>query len=110
MSETESRVGKLKKLDVDVNKFIEEFIGDVEIPNYYDTKMEYFRDEYYEKFIIHGGVLYEVIEDTSFDAEIDIFEATEKDGIISYTLQYYNGGCSYDEAIGYALDKLNKKD
>jgi len=39
----------------------------------------------------------------------DVFEATENaDGSISFFVQYYNGGCGLDEAIGYALDNLEK--
>lgn len=50
------------------------------------------------------GLIYEV-EETRFEPYDDIFESSKnEDGSINFEVKYYNGGCGFQEAIGYALD------
>ena len=78
-----------------------------ELPTWAGTWQEYMYD-------VLGG--YAVYKDEVYDlgdwddlTADDIFEARENaDGSISYLVQYYNGGCGLEEAIGYALDNLKK--
>lgn len=59
-------------------------------------------------YAVYNGEVYD-FSDWKDLAYGDVFEATENaDGTISFFLQYYNGGCGLDEAIGYALDNLKK--
>lgn len=59
-------------------------------------------------YLVYHGEVYD-LTDWKDLAYGDIFEATENaDGSISYFVQFYNGGCGLEEAIGYALDNLEK--
>lgn len=78
-----------------------------DLHGYCDTWEEMLCDELYEKYVIHNEDVYKVVEKRSRNTDYDVFEAIENsDGSISYVVMYYNGGCSFDEAIGYALNKL----
>jgi len=115
MSETETRVGKARKIEQSVEDFVISKTKDIEIPSYYDKNnfddlKELVQDDYYEKYLFIGDAVYEVIEDKRMD-DMDIMEAKPNpDGTIDFTLQYYNGGCSFDEAFETALNKLPKND
>ncbi|NRU52390.1 hypothetical protein [Clostridium beijerinckii] len=100
------RIKLIEKLE---NETLEEqckrMLGIKRLDNYYDSYEEAIRDSD-ERYIIHKGNVYEVIEDRECCGD-DIFEAKENsDGTISYVLSYYNGGCGYTEAIGESLNRL----
>lgn len=64
-------------------------------------------DELYDKYVIVSHDVYEIIEKESFDVESDIFYATQNlDGTIDYHVMYYNGGCSFNEAIDEAIRNM----
>lgn len=111
MSDYETRIGKMKKLDTDNLEGLCEIICNqlnITKPEYLDTYKECIKYET-EKYVIVDNNIYEIIQDKDVDDYGDIFEATENiDGTIDYTLRYYNGGCGFPEAIEYALNKLNK--
>ena len=111
MSDYETRIGKMKKLDTDnLEGLCENICNQLNItkPEYLDTYKECIKYET-EKYVIVDNQIYEIIEDKGIIDYTDIFEATENiDGTIDYTLMYYNGGCDFSEAIEYALNKLNK--
>lgn len=113
MSETVHYTGRLKLVEKLENETLEEQCKRVlSWYNYTDLRYcdsweEMLCDELYKKYVIHNENVYEVVEQRSRDMDDDVFEAIENsDGSISYVVRYYNGGCSFDEAIGYALDKL----
>jgi hypothetical protein len=69
-----------------------------------NTVDEYFYDV--EQYTEVNGKIYEV-QDNEFDGYIDIFEAFKNsDGTINYIVKFYNGGCSFDEALEEATSKL----
>lgn len=69
-----------------------------------DNLTKYFIDELWETHYIHNGVLYK-IDNTECDDSSDIYEARiNPNGNISYTLRFYNGGCSFGEALDTALE------
>lgn len=112
MSETVYYKGILKPVDMLIGEGIEErckrIIGNVELEDYYESYQEKLMDDYdyYEKYVIHNGILYSV-EKQNFDPEESIFIANRNDdGTINFEVRYYNGGCSFDEAIDYALSKF----
>jgi len=115
MSEMEYRYGKIKKMDVDPLVFAKEKIYDMvkAPPSYYDMTnnkdvMEYFLDEFYEKYLFINNELYEIIEQNSYDNESSRFESKQlEDGTITFNVAYYNGGCSFQEAIDCALKNKN---
>ena len=99
MSHTEHFKGKLTP----TGKTITEYMGDVEIPTYYDDEREYFNDEFQDKAIEIDGEVYSV-ERNEYDDAGDIFESTKnEDGTIDFQVKYHNGGCGFGEALGEAL-------
>ena len=73
--------------------------------NYLDLKS--YCDEFYERYVIAGGEVYKVVEKNHKDMDEDIFNAHDNgDGTIDYEVMYYNGGCSFNEAIEYALEDM----
>jgi hypothetical protein len=113
VSDYETRVGKVRKVEcLDTLEFIKDKVKDMDIPEYYDTDegiIDFFRDEFYEKYRIIDGSIYEILEDKSLD-DYDLFEARENsDGTIDYTLRYYNGGCGFDEALEMAIERMKDK-
>ena len=113
MSETVHYTGRLKLVEKLENETLEEQCKRIlkwhkytELNKYCDTWEEMLCDEFYKKYVIYNEDIYEVVE-LKDRCNRDVFEAIENsDGSISYVVMYYNGGCSFDEAIGYALDKL----
>ena len=60
-----------------------------------------------EKYIVTNDNIYKVVEKNNKTDEYDIFNATQNlDGTIDYEVMYYNGGCSFNEAIEYALEAM----
>ena len=116
MSETETVKGKIKifkkNIDETLSQYVTRFIkkknleqpSNITDENAYEIFCEYF----YKECVIINDVIYEVIENVNYDDGDDIFDATlQQDGTIDYVLKYYNGGCSFGEALEYALEKLN---
>ena len=66
-------------------------------------------DECYHKFVVYDDNLYEVL-DSEYVGDYDIYNASmNADGTISFEVCFYSGGCSMEEAVGEALDRMNKK-
>ena len=71
--------------------------------DFYDTWLEEFEDELYEKYIILNGDIFK-IEMTNSDPYGDIFRASKDNrGHINFEVKYYNGSCSFQEAIERAM-------
>lgn len=112
MSETVKYVGTIREVSHGANETIEEIaqrlLGE-ERESGYDSWLEQLQDKRYDEFVVRNGVLYE-INATQDDDDSDIFEMTkEQNGDLRFVVQFYNGGCSLDEAIGYAFDNLEKR-
>ena len=109
MSETETNRGVLvpvKLINGESNEGYAFRILEGKKEEYNKTYLDQLMDDCYKEYILHNGVLYRCEGKRDLDGG-DIFEATKNpDGSINYLLQYYNGGCSFAEAMGYALDKL----
>jgi len=113
MSETESHVGTLRPV-VKTNEaettteIIIRLLGDVELEENEEDLFEQLRDidDNYDKYFLHNGILWEVVENKELDGD-DICEATmQPDGSIRYALQFYNGGTCFSEMMSDALDDL----
>lgn len=99
MSEYEHFKGKLTT----TGKSIDEFMQDVEIPNYYDCKTEYFNEEMTDQAIEVDGIVF-TVDRSYYEDDSDIFESTKnEDGTIDFQVKYYNGGCGFGEALEDAL-------
>ncbi len=103
MSETVHYKGKLKEIEVDsIEEFAKEYF-DKELPNYYESYTEMLDDE--DDFFIHNDKLYEIINFKDIDPYDDIFEMNKN---MEFTLKYYNGGCGFKEALGYAFENQER--
>lgn len=80
-----------------------------ELPSYYDSYQEMLLDEFYEEFVICNDVLYSVLKTEEIDPDENMFIASvNENGDINFEVKYYNGGCGFNEAIEYALEKVLK--
>jgi hypothetical protein len=119
MSEHVVLSGKVKKVKFLKNETLEEACKRILIENKIDleTKMEYY-DNYVECLIEELYKKYEIIDDEIFEIiscknheYSDIFEMKQnEDGTFDYLLSYYNGGCSFGEALQEAYDEFKKKE
>lgn len=102
MSETEHKRGKLNP----TGKTLEQFLEGVEIPDIYDSKKEFFDDEFYRKAYLISGIVFEVDEE-ELDQDEDIFTSSHgNSGEIHFEIKFYNGGCSHSEAMDEALKEI----
>lgn len=113
MSETVHYKGKLIRADKLPNETLEEqckrileLIGQCtycEVDEFYTSYAEMLTDEYYQQYIIHRDDLYQ-IEYRSLDMDDGIFITKPIPYGYEFEVKYYNGGCGFSEAIGYALN------
>lgn len=113
MSQQETHIGKLKLVQKLEDETLEEqckrLCNNAELESYHEDYLDYIRDEYYRKYIVYNDDIYEIIEDDESNGH-DIFNAyNNSDGSIGYILSYYNGGCGFSDAIGYALEDMEDK-
>lgn len=109
MSETVHYKGTLIQVERLENETLEEqckrLLNNAELPSWCDSYQEMLMDEFYEKYIVHNGILYHV-DKVDIDPDSDLFKASiGENGVINFEVRYYNGGCSFEEAIEEALDK-----
>lgn len=110
MSDTVHYKGVLKKVDALKGESLEDqckrLLKAVELPSYCDTYEELFNDTFYQEMTIQNGNIYRV-EKEEVDPDEGLFNANvDENGDIAFEVRYYNGGCSFDEAIESAVDKL----
>jgi len=127
MSETETHIGKVKKIEVEnVDSFLRDKIRvmDEEYADKSDSEIdaiaatydagyiEWYSSEYEfmlgSKVVIANDDIYEVVENRELEYEDISMATTNADGTISYVIQYYNGGCGFSEALESALKKLDE--
>ena len=107
MSEMEAYTGKLKP----TGKTVAEVMEGYDFPSYYDKSNpsdveDYFVDKFYEERVAIDGFVFDV-EMTAFE-EGDMFNADKnEDGTIDFVVRYYNGGCSFSEAIDRAIERID---
>lgn len=71
---------------------------------------EVFRDEFYKEAVIVDGEVF-MVEKESIDPDSDVYNAHKnRDGSIHFEVMYYDGGCSFDEAIKTALKSLESEE
>lgn len=116
MSETVRYTGKIKLLERINNETLEEQCERIaeenhcrEFIGYYDNWQEVIMYELVDKYVIHNDKVYEVLEQKDVDIYESVFKGLKnKDRTINYDVMYYNGGCSFDEAIGRVLDSMEE--
>lgn len=110
MSETEHKTGKLKPCEM--RGTIEETCKAILAENgfndlsYYRSYQEQLEDEFYRKYYVSENCVYEVYSEDK-NQDDDIFNASKNaDGTINFEIKYYNGGCSFNEALGEAMKTI----
>lgn len=112
MGQIETHIGVLRPViktneAETTNEVIVRLLGDVELTEKEEDLFKQLKDvdDNYNRYFLFDGILYEV-ENKELDGD-DVYEATFMlDGTIKYTLQFYNGGASFNEMMGYALNKI----
>ena len=120
MSEMELKKGMLRlfpRIESETEKdYVLRFLKEkkLEVPDFYDPLSEdfdvddLFSDLLYRKSVRYKGLIYDIVSVENIE-DGDIFEASRvNDTDINFVIQFYNGGCSFSEAIKEALDKLEE--
>jgi len=112
MSEMEAYTGTLEEVKLDPGQTIEDKMKEIVDKNgltidesFHDDVEEYFRETFYNEYIILDGKIFKIknLEDG------DIYQAKKNpDNTINFTVRYYNGGCSFEEAIEKACKNLKE--
>ncbi len=115
MSQTELHIGKLRKIELKQNQSLEDFCKNKfetlrlikELPITKDSWVEYFKDEFYEKYFVINNVIWEIFDHEEKDDSDDIYELKpNEDGTLSFIMKFYNGGTCLSECIEEELKKL----
>lgn len=112
MSETETLVGTLTEVEPRPGETLEIMMDRILAESghhrgdYYDDIEEEFEDTLYHEYILVDGTIYKVAVEKR-DPWESIFKAERQSGgSISFTVQYHNGGMSFNEAIEKALSRM----
>jgi hypothetical protein len=107
MSDYESYKGNLKKINLTKLDIFNEWIKNNKLPSYYNMPNdidEWFDDELGFKYTSFNNDVFEIVNLHELNNEKDIFDMTNTDSGFSFHLKYYNGGCSFSEALQTAFD------
>ena len=112
MSEQVVETGKLVLVSDNLKVFLKHHFGEDtywEKIDAHGTDEEVFGwEDLYENFVIINDKVYK-IEDYINHDDYDVFHASElPDGRIEFVVSYYNGGCSMNEAVEYAVQKMEE--
>lgn len=118
MSNMESHVGKLRKIQRNEGQSVEDWCRekceDNGVPSmisgYHSWKETLlYHLDFYEKFFFVNDEIWEVLDHRDLDYDDDIYEMTPNpDGTISFVMRFYNGGTNLQECIAKGLKKINK--
>lgn len=71
---------------------------------YADSYEEMLLDKFYKEYVVRDNILY-IVDKREIDTDEDIFSMHEdENGVLNFEVKYYNGGCSFDEAIEEAFE------
>jgi hypothetical protein len=111
MSETVTYKGKLQKVaegKEGIEAWCKQFVEYKQrtLEGVYEDYTEMVIDEYYPEIIEANEILFKVLSRDKIDNE-DIFQMKDLgNGEYEYLVQYYNGGCSFPEALEHSLNDL----
>lgn len=115
MSEVVHYTGKIKLVEKLPNETLEDQCKRIlaqydytEMNSYCNSWKEMLYEEMYDRYVVANDDLYEVVEKKGIEYFTDIFNVfNNKDGSYNYDVMFYNGGCSFSEAVGIALDRIS---
>ena len=106
MSETVHYRGTLTIVQCINRETLEEqcrrILGNAELETYNDSYQEQLLSDNYEDYVILNNILYSVEKKDIGDDDIFIMTNGENE-TLNFEVRYYNGGCSFDEAIKAAF-------
>ncbi len=116
MSDTQHYKGTLTKISYDgetgedAAKRILLTLRGMEKPDYYNTYKEFIECEFYGQAVIINDILYWAIKE-NIDPYDNFFvgRKTDDPNTIEFDVMYYNGGCSFCEAMEQALKNANQE-
>ena len=115
MSDYESHKGKLIPTEYTKEELVHKMVEEAKENSWearyknQDLDKEIINELFYDvdNYVEINNKIY-FVEDTLYDPDDDIFDMGEnKDGTLSYNLRFYNGGCSFSEALDEAADRMN---
>ncbi len=117
MSDYETRKGKCKEVMKNENESYSDFY--IRLIRTYSSKNDDISDFDEEDLrwhiydnniaVLNDKYAYVIVSEDDIDGYADIFNASKnEDGTIDFLLRYYNGGCSFNEALTTAINKMNK--
>lgn len=113
MSEMEYHTGKLillarpeeMSLKQQLQQLIKEEEWDCKFPNNIDYLKETFFDESYGEYTLIGEDIYKIIDHHEMtESECKAWRVDNNE--IIFSVSFYNGGCSFEEALEEALGEL----
>jgi len=119
MSETELHYGKLLKLQLPEGITVETAckeactrLGDSDIlDSGYKCWVDQLKYGHSDKYFVYDGEIYGILNhyrSTDEDSYMKLYES-EGSHVIDFIGSFYNGGTYFEEMLGNAIDKLNKK-
>jgi len=110
MSDYEQHFGKLRLVPQEEGQTMDElckslWVKEGQSADDYEEPSTLF-DEYYEKYIMVDGKLWEVFDHTESDDDTDFHIADNKDGTYTFQTRFYNGGTCLSEMLEDAIKKL----
>ena len=82
--------------------------GKTEVPSYCDSWTEFLEDYFYNRFARINNCLFDTSDKVEVGEEDISIASRSKDGY-KFEVQYYDGGCSFDEALEEAINKAEKE-
>jgi hypothetical protein len=112
MSEQVSYKGKLKKI-TDKNLSLEEQCKsickshNINSLGWHDSYIDVVRFDLDDDYTISNNEIYKILEKKSYDDFEWCIVKKNSDGTYDFDVSYYNGGCSFEEAIENGFDDLD---
>jgi hypothetical protein len=114
MSEMETHVGKLRKVQRNEGQSVEDWCrerceadGEFELHSFYNSFKEFFMDNHYDEFFSVDDEIWEISDHKELDDD-DIYEMIPNpDGTVSFVMRFYNGGTCLAECIEEGLTNLD---
>jgi len=111
MSSYESHIGKIKNLRITPEDFLDKKIREgLIVEDFYtlpDDTIEIINDVFHLQYIHINGNMFKIIEESSTSEDEDVYNCKYLgNDEYSYTLNYYNGACGFNEALEEAINKI----
>ena len=112
MSEVVRYRGRLREVENEAGLTVDELckkiciqLGEELLPTFYSSYREQLADTY--DYVAYKDRLYEIVEKQLLDPSDSRYVGViNEDSSIEFDVQYYTGGCNFDEALSNALESV----